>query len=269
MFTQKVAYKVKNKHESEKAKKALEKMGYHYNRRYNEYDYEIGEDIHICNNIGGDGGYAFYGLHSIHSKRIIVDNLDLFLNLCAMTDCISGGHGEIWKYMSGSNNSFKHGYYYKQNTKRVTDSNAFFTDSNEINVYGYGFSNIDLFRKTTVEELIEFYSKNIAVTGDEVLIKALKEKTKNYNLYLDKSKKVFHLPQDWNDAVEYFMIHDLPEINGYKGKDEGDYLQYGCAKLPKEWFKNYNLNREITEITLSSGVKINLKEIEQIKKYLK
>lgn len=64
----------------------------------------------------------------------------------------------------------------------------------------------------------------------------------------------------------------LPEINGYKGEDKGDYLLYGCAKLPVAWFTaTYSSpwNREIKTLELSSGVKIKENELNQIRTYLK
>lgn len=59
----------------------------------------------------------------------------------------------------------------------------------------------------------------------------------------------------------------LPKINGYEGEDKGEYLQYGCAKLLKSWFDRSN-NRNITSMTLDSGVIINKEQINKIQEYL-
>ena len=67
-------------------------------------------------------------------------------------------------------------------------------------------------------------------------------------------------------------IFTLPEINGYKGEDKGDYLVYGCAELPVAWFTTINSspwNRDIKSLKLSSGVKINEGEMNMIRTYLK
>ena len=59
----------------------------------------------------------------------------------------------------------------------------------------------------------------------------------------------------------------LPIINGYEGEDEGEYLQYGCAKISKSWFTETE-NRFITSLELNSHIIINSKQIEAIKQYL-
>lgn len=69
----------------------------------------------------------------------------------------------------------------------------------------------------------------------------------------------------WFDAVE--CTPKLPEIKGYKGKDVGDFIHYGCASLSKDWFTS-SCNRNIRELTLSSGVKISADQMTQIREYL-
>ena len=59
----------------------------------------------------------------------------------------------------------------------------------------------------------------------------------------------------------------LPKINGYNGEDKGDYIQYGCAQLLKSWFEKSE-NRSINSLELSSGVRIESKQMEEIRKYL-
>ena len=59
----------------------------------------------------------------------------------------------------------------------------------------------------------------------------------------------------------------LPKINGYNGEDKGDYIQYGCAQLLKSWFEKSE-NRSISSLELSSGVRIESKQMEEIRKYL-
>jgi hypothetical protein len=61
----------------------------------------------------------------------------------------------------------------------------------------------------------------------------------------------------------------LPEINGYQGGDIGEYIQYGCAKLPKNWFTAPEANRSIKTMTLSSGVIISEEDIIKIYNYLR
>lgn len=78
-----------------------------------------------------------------------------------------------------------------------------------------------------------------------------------------------------------FEDNILPQINGYSGKLEGDYIIYGsnCAKFHKNFFKqlksinqdtqvNQVNNRYIKSIELTSGVKITMEQIEQIVKYI-
>ena len=60
----------------------------------------------------------------------------------------------------------------------------------------------------------------------------------------------------------------LPKINGYDGEDKGDYLQYGCAKISKKWFEETE-NRYITSLELNSHVRINSRQINLIREYLK
>ena len=59
----------------------------------------------------------------------------------------------------------------------------------------------------------------------------------------------------------------LPKINGYNGEDKGDYIQYGCAQLLKSWFEKSE-NRSISSLELSSGVRIDIEEMDAIRKYL-
>lgn len=62
----------------------------------------------------------------------------------------------------------------------------------------------------------------------------------------------------------------LPRINDYDGKISNDLVVYGCAKMPIEWFKDMpNTTRTITELTLSSGVKIKSDQMNKIRDYLK
>lgn len=71
---------------------------------------------------------------------------------------------------------------------------------------------------------------------------------------------------------EIDSIRNLPEINNYKGKLEGDYVIYGCAKFHKDFFinilkaseSNAGLDRNVSFITLTSGVEIKLEQIKQI-----
>ena len=71
----------------------------------------------------------------------------------------------------------------------------------------------------------------------------------------------------------------LPEINGFKGKANKEFIVYGdnCAKLKISWFKNIgdvssflNIgeNRTIRSIKLNSDVEITIAHIEQIKKFI-
>ena len=60
----------------------------------------------------------------------------------------------------------------------------------------------------------------------------------------------------------------LPKINGYNGEDKGDYIQYGCAQLLKSWFEKSE-NRSISSLELSSGIRIDIEEMNAIREYLK
>lgn len=71
-----------------------------------------------------------------------------------------------------------------------------------------------------------------------------------------------------DEEIKKFNFSELPEINGYEGKIDGNYIKYGCASLAINWFTHTN-NRSITVITLSSGVSIDEKQMEAIRKYLK
>lgn len=69
--------------------------------------------------------------------------------------------------------------------------------------------------------------------------------------------------------AEIISKPELPEIEGYKGEDEGNFLKYGCAEIPKEWFQMMNGNRQIASFKLTNGVKFSTEHVEQIKEYLK
>ena len=58
----------------------------------------------------------------------------------------------------------------------------------------------------------------------------------------------------------------LPKINGYDGEllIEDGLIRYGCAKLAMSWF-NGTSNRRIASMTLSSGVDINMVQVDQIR----
>lgn len=73
------------------------------------------------------------------------------------------------------------------------------------------------------------------------------------------------------DEVKKAQIQ-LPTINGYSGKMDGDFIIYGsnCARFHKDFFIDlssiYNLdgNRYLKSIKLSSDVEISIEEIKQI-----
>jgi hypothetical protein len=88
------------------------------------------------------------------------------------------------------------------------------------------------------------------------------------------------------EEIKKAQIIELPKINGYHGKIEGDFLVYGCAKFairnikdlcedilsfnnPDERLEKYSGgNRIITSIQLSSGVTMTTTHLEIILKYL-
>ena len=72
----------------------------------------------------------------------------------------------------------------------------------------------------------------------------------------------------WFDKV--YELPKLPKINGYDGKVEGEYLIYGRAKLPISWFSSISSedNRQIKRLDLSSDVKIDQIQMDEIRKYL-
>lgn len=71
------------------------------------------------------------------------------------------------------------------------------------------------------------------------------------------------------EEIEQFnKRRELPEIEGYKGKDEGNYLKYGCAEIPKFWFVSPNCNREIASFKLTNGIKFTENHVSQIREYL-
>lgn len=70
------------------------------------------------------------------------------------------------------------------------------------------------------------------------------------------------------EEIEQYNLK-LPTINTYEGKIEGDFIIYGnnCAVLPIIWFKEHKgATITIKELTLSSGVKINEEQMNQIRK---
>ena len=77
----------------------------------------------------------------------------------------------------------------------------------------------------------------------------------------------------WFEPV-YKIKHTLPTINGHEGELDGMYVKYGCASMCIEVLRNIfankkiSGNRNISSITLSSGVTITMDEIEQIIKYV-
>ena len=70
----------------------------------------------------------------------------------------------------------------------------------------------------------------------------------------------------WFEKVSKREIK-LPKINNYDGVIDGQFVKYGCAKLPIEWFKK-SINRHITKLTLSSGVIITEAKMGEIRNYL-
>ena len=79
----------------------------------------------------------------------------------------------------------------------------------------------------------------------------------------------------WFEPV-YREEKQLPKINGYEGKMDGDYIIYGsnCAKFHKDFFtdlvhlKPQGQNRAIKSITLDSGVTITMEQINKIVDYI-
>lgn len=75
------------------------------------------------------------------------------------------------------------------------------------------------------------------------------------------------------ESMEYTRPK-LPEINGYEGKDlDDESIKYGCALIPKVWFKVTNEkpshgNRDIAKLTLTNGVEFTEGHVKQIKEYL-
>ncbi|TXI86969.1 MAG: hypothetical protein E6Q36_08295 [Chryseobacterium sp.] len=73
---------------------------------------------------------------------------------------------------------------------------------------------------------------------------------------------------EWFEPVYKAKEPELPNINGYSGKIEGNQIVYGsCGKLHKDWFKSSE-TRYIKEMVLSSGVKINQEDMEKIRKVI-
>jgi len=82
----------------------------------------------------------------------------------------------------------------------------------------------------------------------------------------------------WFEPV-YVTEKQLPKINNYEGKIEGDYVVYGnnCAKFHKNFFlqlsqfkqtNSSNQNRTIKSVTLSSGVTIQMEDVYKIADFL-
>jgi len=179
-----------------------------------------------------------------------------------------------------------------------------FINNNEICVAAdgdfYGGENYFVFR---LDDLIKNYKKNnkmekkllgykIKEKYVEAYIKlfregapkgrVLKEKVsfeKNSIFY--QKTKYLKILDAWFDKV-YETTSQLPKINGYEGKYDKDkqIIKYGCAKFPFVYLKtihqniiNFNnvveknkdrYNRTIQSIELSSGVKIDMKELKDI-----
>ena len=87
------------------------------------------------------------------------------------------------------------------------------------------------------------------------------------NWYGIKKLKDLGVLDIWCDPVYEKPKPQLPVINTYNGEDKGDYLQYGCAKISKEWFKDSG-NRHIVALTLNTNVTLHSEDIKAIRKYL-
>ena len=104
----------------------------------------------------------------------------------------------------------------------------------------------------SINTLLKLSDKKVHFDSDSFVYKKVKE----YDL-LDKCTPVYRQKEI-----------KLPVIKGYNGEDKGDYIQYGCAQLLKSWFEKSE-NRSISSLELSSGVRIDIEEMDAIREYLK
>lgn len=79
----------------------------------------------------------------------------------------------------------------------------------------------------------------------------------------------YQLLEQWDEALQalrdFKPSNNLPQINGYAGVIEGDFVVYDCAKLPISWFKPVEgATRRIKSLELTSEVVINADDFEAI-----
>jgi len=89
-----------------------------------------------------------------------------------------------------------------------------------------------------------------------------------YVVYIEKYRDSFRKATP--EEIEEYNNIEIPKINGYKGEliENNTLIEYGCAKLDIDWFKDTD-NREIKEFTLSSDVVLTKEDVDRIRKLLK
>lgn len=154
------------------------------------------------------------------------------------------------------------------------------------------------FRKATPEEIEAFLRKKLGVKeGDTVNVSYKSNKVTNKNIgriglysnipwnrrsiltddYFENYGECLVVQLQWGlypfglqDDVKIEKANQLPIINGYSGRIEGDFAFYGnnCAKIGlgilRSMLKNYGGNRSVASITLDSGVTITREQAEKI-----
>lgn len=124
--------------------------------------------------------------------------------------------------------------------------------------------NVNQKEMNTEKQIVEYRFKNEQfLEVAKKIVPALEVFTINSITYNTLNK--LNLIDIWCDPVYEVK---LPEINGYKGKIDGECIKYGCAYLDIDWFKKSE-NREIKSITLSSYIIINKEDMTSIRKYLR
>lgn len=190
-------------------------------------------------------------------------------------------------------------YYWDDNPKELRGF-LFVTEVNERQViFDYGintaegdmwmgkdwYSSEHIYKQATEEEVKSFLTKEAKkrgfkegvkfrdVTDDKVYGYGAYDETFTYNPepqaygnnHLKCGTGVCFMDGKWAEVIEGEV---LPIINGYEGhiSDDGD-IVYGCAVLKKEWFTD-SISRNIKSLELSSGVRIDEDQVEQIREYL-
>ena len=113
-------------------------------------------------------GHASFSDGEGSSKRIMTENVDLFLALAAMSDEPKGNYGEYWKCIKPSF-TFTNNKLYKQ-VREIHKKGSFLNDNNYPDSFnkasylpGDICGNLQHFKKATADEIMDFFKENKSV----------------------------------------------------------------------------------------------------------